>query len=132
MLGFTLPTAWYNRVPEMPAKTLSSSDSSMTYTIDLFAKNYPAADTVGVHWVFYDIASPESRYNFKDYSNNYTIVFSGDLFVSGDIGLNFPDPPPVHGDSIIIFGSWDSCYNNNPSTYGDNPNHTGFYWLFFG
>jgi hypothetical protein len=38
--------------------------------------------------------------------------------------------PWTVGDTIIAFGSFDSAYAHNPSTYGDNPNHTGFYWLF--
>ncbi|MBN2619814.1 T9SS type A sorting domain-containing protein [candidate division WOR-3 bacterium] len=107
------------------------SDSSTSLSIQLFVKNYPAADTQGVFWTFYDLSSPENRNNFKWYiSNNYTVVFGSDLFVSGDCGMNFPDPCPVPTDSIILIGSWDSSYYNNPGTYGDNIHHTGFYWLY--
>lgn len=34
------------------------------------------------------------------------------------------------GDTFLCFGSWDSAYALDTLGYGDNPNHTGFYWLF--
>jgi len=34
------------------------------------------------------------------------------------------------GDTFLCFGSWDSAYAVDSLGYGDNPNHTGFYWLF--
>ncbi len=34
------------------------------------------------------------------------------------------------GDTILCFGSWDSAYAADSLSYGDNPTHTGFYWLF--
>ncbi len=34
------------------------------------------------------------------------------------------------GDTILCFGSWDSAYTADSVGYGDNPTHTGFYWLF--
>ncbi len=34
------------------------------------------------------------------------------------------------GDTILCFGSWDSAYAADSLGYGDNPNHTGFYWVF--
>jgi len=34
------------------------------------------------------------------------------------------------GDTFLCFGSWDSAHAIDSLGYGDNPNHTGFYWLF--
>lgn len=96
-------------------------------------RNWPAGcDTTGVHWIVFNPNEPWVKV-LNDTSTgsftNYSVV-SNFARWNADVG-NFPSSTPwTVGDTIIAFGSWDSAYANNPATYGDNPNHTGFYWLF--
>lgn len=86
-------------------------------------------DTTGVHWVVFDISNPSQDTLFKTSVGSYTQYNSmQDIVVwNADPGNFYTDWSA--GDSIIAFGSWDSAYAANPSTYGDNTGHTGFYWL---
>ena len=38
--------------------------------------------------------------------------------------------PWISGDTLIMLGSIDTAYIHEQGTYGDNINHTGFYWMY--
>ncbi len=88
-------------------------------------------DTTGAHWYVYDL------YHAETLVINENTTGSGMLYSAAanaakwycDVG-NFPGHQWDNGDTVIAFGSWDSAYVTDPGGYGDNPNHTGFYWLF--
>ena len=86
-------------------------------------------DTTGVHWVVFDISNPSQDTLFETSVASYTQYNSTQNIVvwNADPGNFYTDWSA--GDSIIAFGSWDSAYAANPSTYGDDTGHTGFYWL---
>ena len=87
-------------------------------------------DADGVKWWTYDLYLAETHWN----NESSVSCFTGDYASSSDVVVwyseisNFPDWQ--EGDTIVAFGSWDSAYVNDPSGYGSNSNHTGFYWLF--
>ncbi|HEC77697.1 MAG TPA: T9SS type A sorting domain-containing protein [candidate division WOR-3 bacterium] len=87
-------------------------------------------DTTGKHFVFYDLYHPETH--CLDLSDPATYVedwtASWDCIVWHSDAGNFPDWQG--GDTCIAFGSFDSAYAADPSGYGNNPNHRGYYWLF--
>ncbi len=87
-------------------------------------------DTTGVHWIVFDISNPSQDTAFETSTNSYTQYNATQDIITwnADPG-NYPTPWSI-GDSLIAFGSWDSAYAANPSTYGDNTAHTGFYWLY--
>jgi hypothetical protein len=94
----------------------------------------PGVDTTGAHYVVYDIVSPCSAHiDFVDETDitsfmNYSLVTNMARW-NVDLG-NFPVHDWSGGDTVIAFGSWDSAYAASPSTYGDNVNHKGYYWLY--
>ncbi len=87
-------------------------------------------DTTGKHFVFYDLYHPETHW--LDLSDPATYVedwtSSWDCIVWHSETGNFPDWQG--GDTCIAFGSFDSAYAADPSGYGNNPNHKGYFWLF--
>ncbi len=98
-------------------------------TVDQFVNNLPIADVNGAYWTIYDFRTdPENRAVVESDPSCMTFPASGALFWMAELG--YWSPVPAVGDSLIMIGSWDSAYVNNPGTYGDNPNHTGFYWLY--
>jgi hypothetical protein len=104
--------------------------SAQSNIVDQLVENFPILDTAGTHWIIYDVNDPQVRSTDQSDAAALTMMFGTALFWSSDVGLNYPPPVPAPGDELCIIGSWDSAYVNNPTTYGDNPNHTGFYWLF--
>ena len=86
-------------------------------------------DTTGVHWIVFDIANPSEDTLFETSVGSYTQYNSAQDIVTwnADPG-NFPSQWYA-GDTMVSFGSWDSAYAADSSTYGDNTDHTGFYWL---
>jgi hypothetical protein len=106
---------------------------AQSHNLQQTVKNWPTdADTLGKNWIVYNLQNPNNKW-LTDTSvgsaTNY--VPASNLIVwNANLG-NFPGSPPWSvGDSIISFGSWDSAYAHNPIYYGNNINHTGFYWLF--
>lgn len=91
-------------------------------------------DADGVKWWTYSLYLAETHWNNEssigsitdDYANSFDVVVWYSQIQNFNAGVN----PWKNGDTIVAFGSWDSAYVNNPSGYGDNANHTGFYWLF--
>ncbi len=106
---------------------LVSAESTI---VDQIVHDFPIPDTTGTHWIIYDVTDPQNRWTDEDDPAALTIQFGTGIFWSADIGFNFPLPTPAPGDTLVVIGSWDSAYVNNPDTYEDNVNHTGFYWLF--
>jgi len=102
-----------------------------TKTLGQYVRNWPDNyDTTGIHWVVYDISNPEEDTAFETSFMSFTLYSAaGDLIKWAiDVG-NFPTQW-LKGDSLLAFGSWDSVAARDPVGYPDNPNHTGFYWLF--
>ncbi len=104
--------------------------SAQSYTVDQFVANCPLPDTTGTHWILYDHAAPSMRWTDESDPAALTILVGTSLFWRGDAGLNFPPPIPAPGDMLGIIGSYDPEYTASPGTYGDNFNHTGYYWLY--
>ncbi len=105
--------------------------TQLSCMVDQVVWNTPISNVNGAHWYIYNLTDPEGDFATETSSNCVTFIhFSGNLMWSAEIGFNFHPPQPELGDSLIIVGSWDSAYVNNPGTYGYNPNHTGFYWLY--
>jgi hypothetical protein len=99
-----------------------------TCTVDGYMGNLPIEDENGTHWTIYDLADPENRVIVESDPSCMTQIISGFLLWTAELGYWLP--PPAVGDSCLIIGSWDSSYVNDPSGYGNNSNHTGFYWLY--
>jgi hypothetical protein len=91
----------------------------------------PGYDETGAHWYVYDLYNPETHVLDENSIGSYTLYSAAQNAVrwTADVG-NFPGNDWQEGDTIIGFGAWDSAYVTNPSGYGDNPNHVGFYWFF--
>jgi len=96
--------------------------------VDQPVNNLPIEDENGTHWTIYDLADPENRVVVESDPSCMTQIISGLLLWTAE--LTYWSPVPAVGDSLIMIGSWDSAYVNNPGTYGSNQNHTGFYWLY--
>ena len=99
-------------------------------TVDQLVANWPNAAITGTHWTVYDHAAPSTRWTDESDAAALSMYFAGSLFWSGDAGLNFPPPVPAPGDMLGIIGSFDPEYADNPSGYGDNAAHKGYYWLY--
>jgi hypothetical protein len=96
--------------------------------VDQAVNNIPIEDENGTHWTIYDLADSENRVVVESDPSCMTQIISGCLLWTAE--LTYWLPVPAVGDSLIMIGSWDSAYVNDPGTYGDNPDHTGFYWLY--
>lgn len=96
--------------------------------VDQFVNNLPVADVNGAYWTIYDLTDPENRVVIEADPSCMTSSVAGGILWTAELG--YWAPPPGVGDSLIIIGSWDSAYVNNPGTYSENQNHTGFYWLY--
>jgi hypothetical protein len=87
-------------------------------------------DASGAKFWNYDLYQPETHVNTQDtvgcYIEDYTASFDCIIWHS-EVG-NLPDWQ--EGDTIVTLGCWDSVYARDPSGYGDNADHTGFYWLY--
>lgn len=93
----------------------------------------PGYDTTGIHWVVYNLYSAELDV-LTDTSVGCWTAYNPALDAVGwfaNLG-NFQgsSPPWDVGDTIVVLGSMDTAYVSDPSGYGDNPNHCGFYWLY--
>lgn len=106
---------------------LVSAESNI---VDQIVHDLPIPDTTGTHWIIYDVTDPQNRWTDEAGLAAVTTQWGTGIVWVADVGLNFPLPTPAPGDTLIVIGSWDSAYVNNPDTYEDNVNHTGFYWLF--
>ncbi|MBA7543363.1 hypothetical protein ES705_35694 [subsurface metagenome] len=98
--------------------------------VDQTVRNLPIVNANGSHWAIYDLADAESRVCYENGTACVTAAYATGLFWSAELSNNFPSPVPIVGDSLIMIGSWDSAYVNDPDNYGTNSNHTGFYWLY--
>jgi hypothetical protein len=96
--------------------------------VDQFVNNLPIADVNGAYWTIYDLTDPENRVVIETDPSCMTFPAAGGMLWTAELG--YWSPPPAVGDSLLMIGSWDSAYVNNPASYGDNQNHTGFYWLY--
>lgn len=96
--------------------------------VDQPVDNLPIADLNGTYWTIYDLADPEGRVVVESDPSCMTQIILGFLVWTAE--LTYWSPVPAVGDSLLMVGSWDSAYVNNPGTYGNNQNHTGFYWLY--
>ena len=90
-------------------------------------------DTTGTHWLVYNLYSADLDV-LSDTSIGCWTAYNPALDVVGwfaNLG-NFQgsSPPWDIGDTIVVLGSMDPAYVSDPSGYGDNPNHTGFYWVY--
>ena len=104
----------------------------ISHAVLQMVKDWPEGyDATGVHWYVYDIYHAETHILNENSVGSYTqySAVQNAARWTADVG-NFPGGDWQEGDTIIGFGSWDSAYVTDPSGYGDNPNHTGFYWLF--
>ncbi len=104
--------------------------AQVSHNVRQLVRNWPVDyDETGVQWMIYDWYNAETHWHDQDTAGAYTLHSSLQNFLrwTGETNV-FPDWQ--NGDMIIAFGSWDSAYATSPSTYGSNPNHTGFYWLF--
>lgn len=105
--------------------------AQMSCVIDQIVSDLPVGyDITGTHWYVYKISDPSGDIITQDSSGSMTIYFSNSIFWSGEIGTGFYPPQPQIGDSIIVFGCWDSAYASDSTGYNTNPNHTGFYWIY--
>ncbi|MCK4674011.1 T9SS type A sorting domain-containing protein, partial [candidate division WOR-3 bacterium] len=104
--------------------------SAQSVIIDQLVRNLPIVNAAGCHWAIYDLDNAESRVCYENGIACVTVAYAVGLFWSAEIGFNFPSPVPEVGDSLLVIGSWDSAYVNDPDNYGSNSNHTGFYWLY--
>ena len=104
----------------------------ISHAVRQMVKDWPEGyDATGVHWYVYDIYHAETHILNENSVGSYTqySAVQNAARWTADVG-NFSGGDWQEGDTIIGFGSWDSAYVTDPSGYGDNPNHTGFYWLF--
>lgn len=104
--------------------------AQISHNVRQMVRNWPVDyDETGVQWMIYDWYNAETHWHDQDTAGAYTLHSSLQNYLrwTGETAV-FPDWD--NGDTIIAFGSWDSAYATSPSTYGSNPNHTGFYWLF--
>jgi hypothetical protein len=104
----------------------------ISHSVRQLVRAWPVSyDATGVHWYVYDIYHPETHVLDENSIGSYTLYSAAQNAVrwTADVG-NFPGQDWQEGDTIISFGVWDSAYVSDPSGYGANPNHTGFYWLF--
>ena len=93
-----------------------------------FLANWPAGcDTTGKHWVVYNLYKPETHFVTETSVSSVTMTT---LWMAQIGNFNGGESPWVPGDTLVALGSIDSAYIHNPGTYGDNIDHTGFYWLF--
>lgn len=87
-------------------------------------------DTTGVKWVIYYLGSPEQNVSLNDPAGTFIAYSSGSPSIAWYTEVSNWYSSWSEGDELISFGSWDSAYAANPLTYGDNPEHTGFYWIY--
>ena len=99
-----------------------------------FVRNWPASyDTTGKHWFIYQYYQPVTHVLDETSLGSVTLYDADSNYIlwNANIGnFNGAVNPWNRGDTIVMIGSIDTAYINNPSTYPDNPNHCGFYWLF--
>lgn len=92
-------------------------------------RNVP--DTTGYMWYTWDLYNMGSPNDYLDKNSlGSGCVLTGDSIIWFTDAGNFLEHIWANGDTVITFGSWDEAYASNPGTYGDNPDHTGYYWLF--
>jgi len=90
-------------------------------------------DTTGHMWYSWDLHNMADANDYLDLNT----TGCGSAYQSSTQRLrwyaeagNFPGHEWLGGDTLVVLGSWDEAYANNPATYGDNPDHLGSYWLF--
>jgi hypothetical protein len=96
--------------------------------VDQPVDNLPIADVNGAHWTIYDLADPEGRVVVESDPSCMTQIILEFLVWTAE--LAYWSPVPAVGDSLLMVGSWDSAYVEDPGGYGDNQNHRGYYWLY--
>lgn len=107
---------------------------AQTKNLQQFVQNWPAGyDTTGKHWEIYQYSQPVTHVLTETSLNSFTLYNAGSNVILWNANLgNFNGgvSPWTRGDTIVIIGSIDTAYITNPAGYGDNPNHSGFYWLY--
>jgi hypothetical protein len=101
-----------------------------TCTVDQIVSSSLVTGVSGTHWTIYNLNDPEGDVCIETDETCWTVLAGDSIFWSAEVGYAFSPPQPQVGDSLIIIGSWDSAYVNEPEDYGSNPNHTGFYWIY--
>jgi hypothetical protein len=106
---------------------LFATSHELIHVVYIWPDGYDAS---GAKFWTYDLYQPETHVNTEDtvgcYIEDYTA--SNDCIVWHSEMGNFPDWQG--GDTIVAFGCWDSVYAHDPAGYGDNPAHTGFFWVY--
>lgn len=107
---------------------------AQTKDLRQYVVDWPAGyDTTGTHWVVYNLYSAQIDWLTESSVGSYTGYSpSADMVVWLVQLANFQgsSPPWDIGDTIVVLGSMDTAYVSNPAGYGDNLNHTGFYWVY--
>jgi hypothetical protein len=107
---------------------------AQTKDLRQYVVDWPAGyDTTGTHWVVYNLYSAQIDWLTESSVGSYTGYSpSADMVVWLAQLANFQgsSPPWDIGDTIVVLGSMDTAYVSNPAGYGDNLNHTGFYWVY--
>jgi hypothetical protein len=106
---------------------LFATSHELIHVVYIWPDGYDAS---GAKFWTYDRYQPETHVNTEDtvacYIEDYTA--SDDCIVWHSEMGNFPDWQG--GDTIVALGCWDSVYARDPAGYGDNPAHTGFFWVY--
>jgi hypothetical protein len=83
----------------------------------------------GYHYYIYNVQSATTNV-LDELSEGSDFVWTGTGKLKWEHNLAYFPEQWSAGDTIVCFGCWDSAYAADSLTYGDNFNHTGFYWLF--
>lgn len=108
----------------LPSVILHAQAKSLVQLLE----NWPAGcDTTGKHWVVYNIYKAQTHYVTESSVASATET----TYWMAQIGnFNGGVTPWFPGDTLMTIGSIDTAYIHNQGTYGENIDHTGFYWLF--
>jgi len=108
-----------------------SQNHELIHVVYIWPDGYDAG---GTKWWTYNLYKAETHWNNETsvacYTEDFTAMYDCIVWHSEIGNFNGGVNPWINGDTIVTLGSWDSVYARDPSGYGDNPDHTGFYWLY--
>jgi len=100
------------------------------HTLNQWVTNVPfGRPKEGYHFLIYNVQSATTNV-LDEHSEGSDFVWTGTGKLQWEMNLAYFPEQWSAGDTILSFGFWDSAYASDSLTYGDNFNHTGFYWLF--
>ncbi len=100
------------------------------HTLKQWVTNVPfRQEKWGYHYFVYNTQSATTNV-LDELSEGSDFVWTGTGKLKWEMNLAYFLEQWSAGDTILCFGCWDSAFANDSTTYGDNFNHTGFYWLF--